>query len=87
MFTLFYNITNESIISNSISVYPNPAKNTLHIKGNKNIDHVRIIDKLGKVIKAEMISKNTINIESLKQGAYLIEILYEDQVITKKFIK
>ena len=79
--------TNKSIISNRISVYPNPARNTLHIKGNKNIDHVRIIDKLGKVIKAEMISKNTINIESLKQGAYLIEILCEDKVITKKFIK
>ena len=78
---------NESIISNSISVYPNPAKNILHIKGNKNINHVRIIDKLGKVIKAEMISKNTINIESLKQGAYLIEIICEDKVITKKFIK
>ena len=79
--------TNISIISNSISVYPNPARNTLHIKGNKNIDHVRIIDKLGKVIKAEMTSKNTINIESLKQGAYLIEILCEDKVIIKKFIK
>tara|TARA_B110000211_G_C14042239_1_gene537275 strand:+ start:115 stop:1698 length:1584 start_codon:yes stop_codon:yes gene_type:complete len=78
---------NESIISNSILVYPNPAKNILHIKWNKNINHVRIIDKFGKVIKAEMISKNTINIESLKQGAYLIEIVFEDKVITKKFIK
>ena len=78
---------NEPIISNNISVYPNPAKNILHIKGNKNIKQIRIIDKLGKVIKADMISKNTINIESLKQGAYLIEILCEDKVITKKFIK
>ena len=78
---------NESIISNSILVYPNPAKNILHIKSNKNINQVRIIDKLGKVIKSEMISKNIINIESLKQGTYLIEIVCKDKIITKKFIK
>ena len=78
---------NESIISNSILVYPNPAKNILHIKWNKNVNQVRIIDKLGKVIKAEMISKNIINIESLKQGTYLIEIVCKDKIITKKFIK
>ena len=70
-----------------LEVYPNPAKNILHIKGNKNIDNVRIIDELGKVIKAEMTSEYTINIESLKQGSYLIELLCEDKIITKKFIK
>jgi len=78
---------NESVISNSIRVYPNPAKNILHIKWNKNINQVRIIDMLGVVVEAEMISKHTINIESLKQGAYLIEIRCDDKVITKKFIK
>ena len=78
---------NESVISNSITVYPNPAKNILHIKWNKNINQVRIIDMLGTVIEAEMISKHTLNIESLKQGVYLIEIRCDDEIITKKFIK
>ena len=70
-----------------LEVYPNPVKNILHIKGNKNIDNVKIIDELGRVIKAEMISDQTINIESLKKGTYLIEMLCEDKIITKKFIK
>ena len=70
-----------------LEVYPNPAKNILYIKGNGNIDNVRIIYKLGKIIKAEMISNQTINIESLKKGSYLIEMLCEDKIITKKFIK
>ena len=80
-------IINKSITIPSILVYPNPAGNTLHFKGHENIDDVRIIDELGKVMKTEMISDNTMNIESLKQGIYLIEILCGDKIITKKLIK
>ncbi len=80
-------IINKPITIPSILVYPNPAGNTLHFKGYENIDNVRIIDELGKVMKTEMISDNIMNIESLKQGIYLIEILCEDKVITKKLIK
>ena len=80
-------IINKSITIPSILVYPNPAGNTLHFKGHENIDDVRIIDNLGKVMKTEMISDNTMNIESLKQGIYLIEILCGDKIITKKLIK
>lgn len=78
-----------AIVTNGIHVelYPNPAKNILHIKGNENTNHIRIIDELGRVIKDEIISENNINIESLKQGTYFIEMLCEDKIITKKFIK
>jgi hypothetical protein len=81
----------QAIISNDISVYPNPAcKNiTVNIKGNSGIK-LQIVDIYGKNV-AQTINAcdvNTIDISHLKGGMYFLQIFENGNVIyTQKIIK
>lgn len=83
--------TPQAIISNNISVYPNPAcKNiTVNIKGNSGIK-LQIVNASGKIV-AQIIDAgkvNTINISHLKEGMYFLQIFENGNVIyDQKIIK
>ena len=67
--------------SNSrISIYPNPVKNMLTIKGQ--IESVEIYDAFGKFILTS--NKNTINTTSLSNGIYIVNIKSNDLITTKR---
>ena len=75
---------------NTISVYPNPAKNNLYVEGlSSNKTKLTVIDYLGKVeFQATANNMNyTLNIASLPAGNYLLKIEMNDEVVTKKFVK
>lgn len=77
-------------VDNSISIYPNPAKDEINIKSPFNLRNISIYNTLGqKVLFVETNSKNkSININSLIKGFYTIEIKTEDGNYTKKkFVK
>lgn len=61
------------IATRSLSFYPNPAKEILHLDGN-DIKFVQIMDINGKIVKTidSISSKKTIDISDLKQGIYFI---------------
>ncbi|MDA3818389.1 MAG: T9SS type A sorting domain-containing protein, partial [Prolixibacteraceae bacterium] len=65
-----------------LSVYPNPASNVLYIKGASS-ENIRITNILGKTVKVNAISDNSIDISSLQKGLYLLSV---DSKITR-FIK
>lgn len=68
------------------TLYPNPVSNQLILKTDLEINKVSIFDISGKLMKVtEKISN--INVSSLSQGIYFINIRTSDKMIIKKFVK
>ena len=72
----------------SVSFYPNPAQNTLYFKEIKQFKEVMITDISGKrVLIDQNVSRQSIDISSLKAGVYFLKIDTEDEQFVTKFIK
>lgn len=65
-----------------VKLYPNPAKDILHISNTTNEDY-RIFDMGGKLINSGKLERGSVNVSSLIKGAYMIQI----GEISKRFIK
>jgi len=76
--------------NSEFSVYPNPAKNVLNIKSNDSITmkNASVYDLNGKLILASSIVNDSINVDSLSTGSYIL-ILKDnnEKEYTQKFIK
>ncbi len=72
---------------NQITIYPNPAKNTIHISSETGtLKSISIFNLLGKNIMHSN-PVNDINISHLEKGIYFLSITIGNKKITKKFIK
>jgi predicted alpha/beta superfamily hydrolase len=77
-------------INNSISIYPNPAYNTIHISNISDYNEVsfKILDITGKLIlKLNDYRGDAINIGALNPGSYILHIQSESANYYGKFIK
>ena len=72
--------TGLNYLENTISIYPNPVKNTLNIKGE--LESVEIYDVFGKLVLTS--TKNTINTSKLANGIYVLNINTNNSTITKR---
>ncbi|NVO03764.1 MAG: T9SS type A sorting domain-containing protein [Bacteroidetes bacterium] len=88
-------IDNQDEISN-FNLYPNPATNeiTISYESNNLSDvEINILNPIGKIIitdisgKQTMKFKKTMNIETLADGVYFMEIKEHDLKTMKKFVK
>jgi len=76
------------VIKNNFILYPNPATNTLNIKGNLDIDEsVTIYNMLGQAVLRGKVSTNdeSIDVSSLSAGIY--NISFNNAKVTYKFVK
>jgi hypothetical protein len=74
-------------VENSIRLYPNPASNVCFIDNGQNIDEIIFFDLSGKVVlDITEYSTDGINIESLMQGIYVVEIKTENRSTYKKLV-
>lgn len=74
---------------NQIRMYPNPAKDQVSISAPTNLEHVAIYDMAGKLIlKNENYRSNqeTIPLENLSGGMYMVQIKTEKTTTLKKLI-
>jgi hypothetical protein len=76
---------------NSISVYPNPAKDILMLENlPENCDKLLIFDETGKLMKDIVFNSNErllkISIKDLSQGHYILRIFCDGNIFDKKFI-
>ncbi|MDR2206647.1 MAG: T9SS-dependent M36 family metallopeptidase [Flavobacteriaceae bacterium] len=85
--------TGETNVTNSISIYPNPATNEFFIKGNiLGKADVEIYDASGKLVSNQRINpseKEAINTQRLPNGVYMVKVSglgfeYSSKVIIKK---
>lgn len=81
--------TGESIKNNStISVYPNPVKDILYIRGIKNIEKVDIYNMVGQKIKTNNAVDGRIDVSSLSRGNYILQIFVKGETSQSvKFIR
>ena len=74
-----------------IKLSPNPASDFLHFELPENISEtteLSIIDLQGRNVSSQdMTSTQSIDINSLPVGMYLLRIVAGDQVFTGRFIK
>jgi len=76
-------------LNDLISVYPNPTNGVLHIssKGNTILEGVKIYNLQGRELFGSTTNQETINIENLSAGIYLMNIRTNQGIISKRVIK
>ena len=90
---LAYNATlsvgNVITSTSSMQIYPNPVREVLNFSGDERINKVVIFSAEGRKITEKILQKGErgINVDSLVQGIYLIQVFTKDDVKTFKFIK
>ena len=70
---------------NNMTVYPNPASNTLHITGVSNGTSIIVYDITGRQVMTSSFA-NEINISHLHNGLYLLSVTTDEGVFIKKFM-
>ena len=84
-----YLITGINEIDNPIiNIYPNPAKESLHIKNNQKIEitSIKIVNANGQIIKHFDSRKTHLDISEICSGLYFLEISYKNGQLIKKVI-
>ena len=69
-----------------VTLYPNPTVNALNIRADVAPSNIRIVDIVGKeYIRSDF--TNEVNVTELPVGTYVIQLIYEGHVESRKFIK
>jgi len=82
----------DSWLANSVSLYPNPAKEVVNVQctmNNVQIEAVEVYDVYGKLINTVIVTENPtrINISGLADGMYFVRVTTEEGMVTKTFVK
>lgn len=81
-------IFNGLINQHAFSIYPNPARNEISITshGDLRINEVIIYNQLGQKVLIKVINTDKIDLSTIEQGIYIIEIIINNQSTRKKLI-
>ncbi|WP_312393698.1 T9SS type A sorting domain-containing protein, partial [Chryseobacterium sp.] len=84
-----YLSTNEAVkAKDKISIYPNPAKDIIYIKGVDKIEKARIYNMVGQNVRTFDSVEHQIDVSSLSKGTYVLEVFVKGEVSQNlKFIK
>ncbi len=81
---------NENNTNTGITLYPNPASNTIIVESQNALTNIVVYDLMGKkVLKTNPLHGNkvSISIASLQSGIYLIKAKTATGVLSRKFVK
>ncbi len=70
-----------------ISVFPNPATDYLKISPVDGVGSVKIYSLDGQELMSTVLNNNQLDISSLRNGIYIVQIETGEQVYRQKFIK
>ena len=74
-------------IAAAVSLYPNPAKNYIHINTALDLQSYQIYDVSGKVVMKNNLIAKKININQLANGVYFLVLSSEKGKVVKKIVK
>ena len=80
----------ENYLTNSISLYPNPANEYIDVRVDElNVTNMEVFDVYGKLISTVDVIDNPtrFNVSGLANGMYFVRVTTEQGVVTKSFIK
>jgi hypothetical protein len=91
---LYFSLTDPSLgtskfETSKVSLYPNPAKNTVTIDANGSIDKIAVYSVLGQEVisKSPKSNSTTIQTGSLQRGTYIVRSTVDGKTSTTKLIK
>ncbi|WP_262149209.1 T9SS type A sorting domain-containing protein [Chryseobacterium foetidum] len=74
--------------SKKVTLYPNPAKETVNFKNADQIKSIEIFESTGRKVKTVTLEGETLDVSDLKSGSYYFEITLKDGSLTyEKLIK
>jgi uncharacterized repeat protein (TIGR03803 family) len=76
---------NDVALVNAVSIHPNPTSNSFTI-GMDNLESIEIFNLLGQIMQTAE-NTNTVNIENLETGTYLVKLKSQNKTYTAKLIK
>lgn len=72
----------------NVSIYPNPAKDIIYIKGINSIEKAEIYNMVGQKVKTFNSGEDRIDVSSLSKGNYILQVFVKGEVShNHKFIK
>lgn len=75
------------IFSSKISIYPNPANDFISVSTSETITGMEIYNLIGKkVVSSANTKNNTINVSNLAKGVYVLKVMSNDLVASRKII-
>jgi hypothetical protein len=75
------------VFSSKISIYPNPAKEFVQISTSETITGVEIYNLIGKkVSSSSKLTDNKIDVSNLSKGVYVLKVMSNDLVGSRKII-
>ena len=82
--TLSVELVDENVVS--FTLYPNPFVNEINVASNKSIDVITIYNTVGQKVQ-EARNTNQVDVSSLNNGLYLIEVKADDSIYVGKMLK
>ncbi|PIF44795.1 putative secreted protein (Por secretion system target) [Chryseobacterium sp. 52] len=76
-----------SLNQNDIMIYPNPVRNILNVKNISAKADYKIYNAAGQLLSTGLIMNNAIDVSSLINGLYIIDIVDIKGSVQKKFLK
>jgi len=82
-----------ALTARDIQVYPNPTNENLQINclsGSNQIEHILVMDLLGKTVidKSNIYNESkSLEVKQLQTGAYILRVFTNNGVLTTKFVK
>ncbi len=82
-------VDDNQLTDSEVTIFPNPAQNTIQISSNHILQKIVLFDILGKEVKTVENGTNTNNIDisQLTSGLYLAKITTQNGSITRRVIK
>jgi Secretion system C-terminal sorting domain len=81
-------LSNQSYSARELEVYPNPVSDILTISNhNYEILSISIHNLLGEKIIAQESNKNQIDVSKLASGVYIVSIVGDNKMVSKKIVK
>jgi hypothetical protein len=78
----------EIVPDGNINIFPNPASGSLTIDGMKglDVDFIGVYDITGNLLQVDIVNTNTLLINNLPAGVYLLKMEFDNKSVIKKFI-
>ncbi|UPQ78799.1 T9SS type A sorting domain-containing protein [Flavobacterium azooxidireducens] len=74
-------------ITTTFSISPNPTRDFLKVNYDGVVLNYSIIDVMGKIVASDnLTTNNTIDVNELSNGMYILKITTDNEILTKKFI-
>jgi hypothetical protein len=77
----------DDVFSSKLSIYPNPANEFVQISTNESITGIEVYNLIGKrVISSSKLENNRIDVSNLSKGVYVLKVMSNDLVGSRKII-